>query len=79
VAPDERRVSHVRPLARGVIEDIPVSLGARVALLVLRVRPLGAYGVGGRRENGKNQGERRAGRESLVGAPPGRRGVGKGP
>ena len=31
VAPDERRVSHVRPLARGVIEDIPVTLGARVA------------------------------------------------
>ena len=30
VAPDERRVSHVRPLARGVIEDIPVTLGARV-------------------------------------------------
>ena len=31
VAPDERRVSHVRPLARGVIEDIAVTLGARVA------------------------------------------------
>ena len=31
VAPDERRVSHVRPLARGVIENIPVTLGARVA------------------------------------------------
>jgi cobalt-zinc-cadmium efflux system membrane fusion protein len=31
VAPDERRVSHVRPLVRGVIEDIPVTLGARVA------------------------------------------------
>lgn len=31
VAPDERRVSHVRPLARGVIEEIPVTLGARVA------------------------------------------------
>ena len=30
VAPDERRMSHVRPLARGVIEDIPVTLGARV-------------------------------------------------
>lgn len=30
VAPDERRVSHVRPLARGVIEDIAVTLGARV-------------------------------------------------
>lgn len=30
VAPDERRVSHVRALARGVIEDIPVTLGARV-------------------------------------------------
>ena len=31
VGPDERRVSHVRPLARGVIEEIPVTLGARVA------------------------------------------------
>ena len=30
VTPDERRVSHVRPLARGVIEEIPVTLGARV-------------------------------------------------
>ena len=30
VAPDERRVSHVRPLARGVIEEIAVTLGARV-------------------------------------------------
>ena len=30
VAPDERRVSHIRALARGVIEDIPVTLGARV-------------------------------------------------
>ena len=30
VAPDEARVGHIRPLARGVIEDIAVSLGARV-------------------------------------------------
>jgi membrane fusion protein, heavy metal efflux system len=30
VAADERRVAHVRPLARGVIESIPVTLGARV-------------------------------------------------
>lgn len=30
VAPDEARVGHVRPLARGVVEDIGVSLGARV-------------------------------------------------
>lgn len=31
VAPDDARVSHVRPLARGVIEEIGVTLGARVA------------------------------------------------
>lgn len=31
VAPEESRVAHVRPLARGVIETISVSLGARVA------------------------------------------------
>ena len=30
VAPDEARVGHVRPLARGVVEDIAVTLGARV-------------------------------------------------
>lgn len=31
VAPEESRVAHIRPLARGVIEQIFVSLGARVA------------------------------------------------
>jgi membrane fusion protein, heavy metal efflux system len=31
VAPEESRVSHIRPLARGVIEQIFVSLGARVS------------------------------------------------
>ena len=31
VTPDDARVAHVRPLARGVIEEISVSLGARVA------------------------------------------------
>ena len=30
VAPDDARVGHVRPLARGVVEDIAVTLGARV-------------------------------------------------
>ena len=30
VAPDDARVGHIRPLARGVVEDIAVSLGARV-------------------------------------------------
>lgn len=30
VAPDESRVAHVRPLARGVVETIGVSLGSRV-------------------------------------------------
>ncbi len=30
VAPDESRVGHIRPLARGVVEDIAVTLGARV-------------------------------------------------
>ena len=31
VAPEDARVSHVRPLARGVIESVGVTLGARVA------------------------------------------------
>lgn len=31
VAPDDSRVAHVRPLARGVVERINVSLGTRVA------------------------------------------------
>ena len=31
VAPEESRVAHIRPLARGVIEEIFVSLGARVS------------------------------------------------
>lgn len=31
VAPEESRVAHIRPLARGVIEQIFVSLGARVS------------------------------------------------
>lgn len=31
VAPDEARVAHIRPLARGLIEDVRVRLGARVA------------------------------------------------
>jgi len=31
VAPDDARVSHVRPLARGLIEEVGVTLGARVA------------------------------------------------
>ena len=30
VAPEESRVAHIRPLARGLIEDVPVSLGSRV-------------------------------------------------
>ena len=30
VTPDEARVGHIRPLARGVVEDIAVTLGARV-------------------------------------------------
>ena len=30
VAPDDARVGHIRPLARGVVEDIAVTLGARV-------------------------------------------------
>ena len=30
VAPDESRVAHVRPLARGVIETVSVNLGDRV-------------------------------------------------
>jgi cobalt-zinc-cadmium efflux system membrane fusion protein len=31
VAPDEARVAHIRPLARGLIEDVSVRLGERVA------------------------------------------------
>ena len=31
VAPDDARVSHVRPLARGLIEEVGVTLGTRVA------------------------------------------------
>ena len=30
VAPEESRVAHIRPLARGLIEDVSVSLGSRV-------------------------------------------------
>jgi cobalt-zinc-cadmium efflux system membrane fusion protein len=30
VTPDESRVAHVRPLARGVVEDISITLGSRV-------------------------------------------------
>lgn len=30
VAPEESRVAHIRPLARGLIEDVAVSLGSRV-------------------------------------------------
>ena len=39
VAPDESRVAHVRPLARGVIETVAVSLGDRVR----RGQPLVTY------------------------------------
>lgn len=31
VAPDESRVAHIRPLARGVVEQVAVSLGSRVS------------------------------------------------
>jgi cobalt-zinc-cadmium efflux system membrane fusion protein len=30
VAPDERQLAHIRPIARGLIEDVTVSLGSRV-------------------------------------------------
>lgn len=39
VTPDESRVAHVRPLARGVVETIAVSLGSRVT----RGQPLLTY------------------------------------
>ena len=39
VAPDDSRVAHVRPLARGVVERINVSLGTRVS----KGQPLLAY------------------------------------
>ena len=39
VAPDEKRLAHIRPIARGLVEDVTVSLGSRVeagqALLTL--------------------------------------------
>src|SRR5690606_24294183 len=39
VTPDEARVAHVRPLARGVIEQVWVRLGARVT----KGQPLATY------------------------------------
>lgn len=31
IAPDEARVAHITPLSQGVVEDVPVQLGARVS------------------------------------------------
>ena len=39
VTPDDSRVAHIRPLARGLIEDVPVRLGDRV----VKNQPLAVY------------------------------------